>query len=210
MLLRKTSYMLFTGMTIFLFNACGLPSPASPADPNAFNTMVAQTAQVQFIQMTQTALGHTQPPNVAPPAIVLPTQGTPSAFSMSLPRGFAIDLDTQTIWGDISSQASPPRDVDIFFYAPYPDQPDWQFLKTANNAGLAYFGEQQPTQQECSTKLSNAADNLPLDSSLVNTKAYYGCFRTSQGRIGFILLSSPTASYSGMPTVNIAYTFWTP
>lgn len=46
--------------------ACDLSAPAPQSDPNAFNTLVAQTAQVQFIQMTQTALAALPPGGQSP------------------------------------------------------------------------------------------------------------------------------------------------
>jgi hypothetical protein len=63
----KNRIQLFTASLFLILAvlACDLGTPAPGSNPEAFNTMVAQTAQVQFIQMTQTALA--APPSAGQP-----------------------------------------------------------------------------------------------------------------------------------------------
>ena len=89
-----------------ILGACNTPGTAPLADPNAFNTMVAQTALAQpTIPRAVTA-----PPTAAPPAAaptITPTQGPPVLVnaSVSFPRHTALDLETQAI----TSASKPTR-----------------------------------------------------------------------------------------------------
>lgn len=197
--------------------ACSISTPAPQGDPNAFNTMVALTAQAQpTVPPAVTAPPTAIPPTSAP--TVTPTQGPPALVNatLSLPRHNGIDLDSQMIVGLVNSIKNAPTNTDLVFYAPYANQPDFRFLYPVNNSRVAYGGFAQAVYADCVRAFAQgpvfgaglAQEAFPLDYSIfVASPGKYHCFLTDRGRLGAMLLTAP-GDYVGMPSVNINYTIW--
>lgn len=200
---------------LFLSLACTILTPKPQNDTNAFNTMVAQTAQAQppLIPPAITAL-----PTAIPLAFT-PTNAGPSIITsgtLSLPRHNAVDLDQRVITGSINSVKNAPPNIDLVFYAPYADQPDWQFLYPVNNTLIAFGGFDEANFFECEKAFSQgqiygagqALEAFPLDSSIFVAKpGKFHCIITDKGKVGAMQFTS-TGNYIGMQSLDITYTIW--
>jgi len=225
MTIQKMNCVLIAVLLLFSF-ACVISASPPQADPNAFNTMIAQTAQVQLLPPAQ-PLQPIQPTVAAPPTAILPTAIPPTqgpamlvSATVSLPRQMALDLETQTISGPhntgnnehyLNTNALP--NMDLLFYAPKVD--NWQFLIPLNNSRMALPSQ---TQNQASYQGCVDAFNLgqiygkgrelgafPLDSSTFRKPAVYICFVTDKGKLGTLTIPE---DYAGIPAVSITYTIW--
>lgn len=160
---------------LLIILACGLPAPApNQADPNAFNTMVAQTALARpTLPPPPTLIPPAAAPTLPPPPTLAPTipptAAGPSVLvsaTVNLPRHTALDLETKAVSGiladmtlinnkqpDLSRyyQKAPPG-ADFVFYAPNPTTTEWQFLNPVNGVRLVAHEWKfisQPTYNEC-------------------------------------------------------------
>jgi hypothetical protein len=209
----------YLAITIVLLSAlaCNFSAPTPTQDLAVFNTQIAQTAQAQL-----TLLALAQPiPTTAAPATLTPTLTAtiwpPILYSgqVALPRHMTLDLDTQSVSGTVSGKApsfqNVPPGIDLVFYAPYPNTPDWQFLSPLNNARVAYYGKNAPGYQDCvaAFKQGPKYDQISLDSSVFVTDAGgYACYVTDRGKLGSMRMESPTGDYVGMDSVNLTLTIW--
>ncbi len=205
-------------LALAILLACNLNLPTAQADPNAFNTMVALTAQSRpTIPPAVTAPPALPPPPTVPPTIP-PTQGPTMlvSASVSLPRHNGIDLDGQLIVGAVNSIKNAPANTDLVFYAPYANQPDWQFLYPVNKARMAFGGFAQASHADCVRAFSQgpvygaglALEAFPLDSSIfIADPGKYHCFLTDRGKLGALSLTAP-GDYIGMASVSITYVIW--
>ena len=137
--------------------ACSIATPAPQANPNAFNTMVAQTALARpTIPPAVTAPPMLIPTTAIPPTTaptITPTQGPAVLVSASinLPRHTALDFETQSVSGvladmnlinknrpDLSGyyKKAPPGS-DLVFWAENPNFPEMQFLYPVNGTRVA-------------------------------------------------------------------------
>ncbi|MCJ7431983.1 MAG: hypothetical protein MUO77_00700 [Anaerolineales bacterium] len=228
---QKMNYVLVAVLLMLSF-ACGIPAPAPQADPNAFNTMVAQTAQVQLLPPAQ-PLQPTQPA-VSPPTAIPPTQG-PSVLvntTINLPRHTALDLETQAISNPLANMEligknlpdlsgyykKAPAGSDVVFYVENPTAPDWEFLYPINGTRIAfpqptlsqasYDGCLQAFKGEAMVVPGKENEAFPLDYYVfITAPGIYYCFTTDRGNLGTFKLTAP-GNYLGMPYVIIDYILW--
>jgi len=230
------NYLLSFAAILLATLACALPTPAPQADPNAFNTMVAQTALARpTIPPAVTA-----PPNLVPPTLpptIPPTAAGPSVLvsaTVNLPRHTALDLETKAVSGvladmslinknqpDLSRyhQKAPPG-ADFVFYAPNPTTTEWQFLNPVNGVRLVTHEWKfisQPTYNECVQAFREATGffeqerGFPLDSWTFDEQSRgfgkHHCFTTDRGNLGALKLTAP-GDYGTMAYVIIEYIVW--
>lgn len=217
---RSLSLILSAAVLLLAVLACGLPSASPEADPNAFNTMVAQTAQVQLTQLAPAQ--PIQPAVTAPPTPIPPTQGPAVLINttVSLPRQMALDLETQTISGPHNTgnnehylNTNTLPNMDLLFYAPKAD--NWQFLLPLNNSRMALPSQtlNQASYQGCVDAFARGQvygkgrelGTFPLDSSVFGKSAVYICFVTDKGKLGALTIPD---DHAGIASVSITYTIW--
>ncbi|MFZ5908845.1 MAG: hypothetical protein ACOYYU_02370 [Chloroflexota bacterium] len=208
--------------------ACSIATPAPQSDANAFNTMVAQTAQAQLLLI---------PPAVtaAPTQAIVPTPTTwPPVLvdaTINLPRHTALDLETQTISAplvnmerfeqnlpDFRYYEKAPTGADLVFYSENPTDLSWQFFYLVNGAHIAaLLGAtlSKASYEECVRTFREGLvfphpenDAFPLDYSVfVSYPGEYFCFTTDRGNLGAFKLTAP-GDYKNMPYVIMDYILW--
>ncbi len=212
--------------------ACSIstPAPAPRADPNAFNTMVAQTVMAHAtIPPAVTA-----PPSLPPPPTIAPTQGPPVLVSatVNLPRHTALDFETKAVSGVLADTnkinknlrdpryySRAPAGFDLVYYSENPTDLSWQFLYPVNSTRVAILQPNPPLQASYDGCLrafrgegivipGSQNEAFPLDSFVfvTNPGSYY-CFTTDRGYLGTFKLTAP-ADYKSMAYVIVDYILW--
>jgi hypothetical protein len=208
--------------------ACSFAAPSPQSDANAFNTMVAQTAQAQLLLIPPAATAApTQPvvptPTVWPPVLV--------HAAVNLSRHTALDLETQAISAplvnmerfkqnlpDFRYYEKAPADSDLVFYTENPTDLSWQFLYLVHGARAAYPSPElwNISYDDCLDAFKNEDrivpgknnEAFPLDYYVfVTAPGQYYCFTTDKGNLGAFKLTAP-GDYKNMPYVIMDYTLW--
>jgi hypothetical protein len=220
-------------LVVSLACAIGTPAP-NQADPNAFNTMVAQTALARpTIPPAVTA-----PPTAIPPTsipTITSTQG-PSVLvnvTVNLPRHTALDLETKAISAPLADMGriaqnlpdlsgyykKAPPGSDLVFWAENPNYPEMQFLYPINGTRVAVLRSEpllKANHKDCVRAFTGEGlvfphpenDAFPLDYSVfVSEPGRYYCFTTDRGNLGAFKLTPP-GDYIGMAYVIMEYILW--
>lgn len=213
--------------------ACSIQATEPQADPNAFNTMVAQTAQVQLLPPAQ-PLPPIQPTVAAPPTAIPPTQGPAMLVNttINLPRHTALDLEAKSISNVLADMGligqnrpdlsqyhkKAPAGSDIVFYAENPTAPDWEFLYPVNGTRMAFPEPtlSQVSYEGCVQAFKGGAivvpgrenEAFPLDYYVfITAPGNYYCITTDKGNLGTFKLTAP-GDYGTMSYVIIDYIIW--
>jgi hypothetical protein len=197
--MQNKIYWVFAAL-LALALACG-PSTPQQEDSSAFNTAVAQTAQVQFVQMTlqaessPVATAVAQPtapqPTAIPPTAVPPTAPPPT---VPPPDVFAPD-PLGPAWSSMAFSGGTCYDMDVLFTAN-----DASVDVCLDNNGVllprngATFSGQAtlaaPSLYQCRAAALTADPLAPLTD-------LYLCFKTNLGSYGFFVMRDDQMLASG-------------
>ncbi len=220
-------FFLLASLLILSF-ACTILTPEPQTDANAFNTMVAQTAQAQLLLIPPAA-------TAAPTQVIVPTPTIwPPVLvdaTINLPRHTALDLETQAISNplvnmerfkqnltDFGYYKKAPAGSDLVFYTENPTDLSWQFFYPINGTRVAFPKPElwKISYEDCVRAFKNDDwivpgknnDAFPLDYYVfVTAPGQYYCLTTDRGNLGAFKLSAP-GDYKNMAYVIMEYVLW--
>jgi len=202
---NRKSISIVIAVVIALTLACNISGPPPQDNQTAFETVVAQTSQAEFVQMTmqaQTSPAHpTQyPPTAQPPTLSPPTAAPPTAAPTDV---YALD-PLGPAWSSMVFNGGTCYDLDVLFTASDATADvclDNNVLLTPTNGGIfsGYAELSPPSLNTCKAKTLNA-DPIAPNSDL------YMCFQTNLGRYGFFVMRDDQMLTSGYIVFD-AYVF---